>query len=95
MNATDRIRAELAHWHETGELPPAWEPEPTEAPEIDDARLDEMMREREAIDSGYLDFDDAALDEMMREREAIEAGCVDACPLHCRRPCCRPAGWEP
>jgi hypothetical protein len=55
MNATNRIRAELAHWQETGELPAAWEPEPTEAPEIDDARLDEMMREREAIESGCVE----------------------------------------
>lgn len=80
MNATDRIRAELEHWHETGELPPAWEPEPTEAPEIDDARLDEMMREREALESGCLDDDDPR---------------HPGHPVTCRRPCCRPVGWEP
>lgn len=74
MNATNRIRAELAHWHETGELPPAWEPELIEAPEIDDAEFDAAMREREALESGCLDDDDPR-----HPRH----------PLHCGKPCCR------
>jgi hypothetical protein len=76
MTATQRIRAELARWHETGELPPAWEPEPTEAPEIDDAELDAAMRELEALESGCLDDNDPR-----HPRH----------PFHCAKPCCRRA----
>lgn len=79
-DAMGKVRAELRHRHETGELPPAWEPEPIEAPEIDDAELDAAMREREAIEAGCIDSDDP---------------CHPGHPITCQRPCCRPAGWEP
>jgi hypothetical protein len=76
----DRIRADLQRWQETGEIPPALEPEPTEAPEIDDAEFAAAMRELGALESGCLDTDDPR---------------HPSHPITCRRPCCRPVGWEP
>jgi hypothetical protein len=48
-----RCMRDVATFQATGELPAAWTPD--EAPAIDDAQLDEAMREREAIESGSVE----------------------------------------
>lgn len=44
MDQDEQIRADLARFQQTGELPDAW------APEINDADLDEVNREIELIE---------------------------------------------
>jgi hypothetical protein len=83
---SERIKAELTVWQQTGVLPPAWEPEPGESEVSDeefDRRVDEINRELDALD-------------------ALESGCLDTDdprhpghPVTCRRACCRPLSWEP
>jgi hypothetical protein len=85
MNATNRIRAELAHWEETGELPAAWEPEPDcscsrggnaafcecqgNAPEINDRELEEMNRELDEQLSGSVESPRGGWLSNLRRRE--------------------------
>lgn len=81
MTQEQRIKADLAHFLRTGEIPEPWAvvaPEPVDA-EFD-ARLEEMNRDLDALESGCLDSDDPRHPNH---------------PLHCQRPCCRPVGWEP
>ena len=55
MNQMDRIKADLRTFQLTGELPPAWEPEPEISDEEFDRRVDEMNSELDAIESGSVE----------------------------------------
>lgn len=46
---------DLERWHQTGELPPAWAPEPNPVDAAFDAQIDEINRELEAIESGCVE----------------------------------------
>lgn len=52
---TDRIKADLQRFQQTGELPAAWEPEPEVTDEEFDRRVDEINREMDAIESGVVE----------------------------------------
>jgi hypothetical protein len=60
----DQIRADLARFNATGELPAAWDPAIDDCCYIDDAQLDELNR----------DPDIAA---HLAELDAIESGCAE------------------
>ncbi len=71
---SERIKAELTVWQQTGVLPPAWEPEPGESEVSDeefDRRVDEINRELDAIESGCFE------------------PCPIGCPRPCCRPASR------
>ena len=58
MTQDEQIRADLARFSATGELPDAWTPEQPEADLTDeefDRRVDEMNRELDAIESGCVE----------------------------------------
>ncbi len=93
MNDLQRIRDDLKRFAETGELPPAWEPEcpgheSTNGPAGISVYCDGTCQISDA------EFD-RRVDEINREIEAIESGCFEPCPIGCPRPCCRPASREP
>lgn len=51
----DQIKADLRAFQMTGELPPAWEPEPDVSDAEFDRRVDEINRELEEIESGSVE----------------------------------------
>lgn len=73
MTQEEQIRADLARFNATGELPAAW------APEIDDTELDEINRDPDIA---------ALLSDHLAEQDAIESGCYEPCRIGCVRPCC-------
>ena len=46
---------DLERWQATGELPPAWEPEPEPVTDDFDSQVDELNAELDAIESGSVE----------------------------------------
>ncbi len=89
MNQDDRIRADLAHWNATGELPAPW------APEINEDELDEINRDPEiaahlaeldAIESGCAEPPALGwITTVARPRKRPACTCADGNVAECRR----------